>query len=170
MSDFMNGNMFEGKDMIFNNQTGGGIQSGGLSIKSMMISKGMSPIMSINIDKDPENIERVSELFQNLVIPLGLINGIKNVNSGYNIDYDDKKYIYDDETCDEDNDNEIDLLYDKLLKLVEPDKKEISNNDELLFLGGKKKNKSRKNKEYKLSKINGNTKSKKNMKLKISNK
>ena len=170
MSDFMNGNMFEGKDMIFNNQTGGGIQSGGLSIKSMMISKGMSPIMSINIDKDPENIERVSELFQNLVIPLGLINGIKNVNSVYNIDYDDKKYIYDDETCDEDNDNEVDLLYDKLLKLVEPDKKEISNNDELLFLGGKKKNKSRKNKESKLSKINGNTKSKKNMKLKISNK
>ena len=99
-----------------------------------------------------------------------LINGIKNVNSVYNIDYDDKKYIYDDETCDEDNDNEVDLLYDKLLKLVEPDKKEISNNDELLFLGGKKKNKSRKNKEYKLSKINGNTKSKKNMKLKISNK
>lgn len=171
MSDFMNGNMFEGKDMIFNNQTGGGIQSGGLSIKSMMISKGMSPIMSINIDKDPENIERVSELFQNLVIPLGLINGIKNFNTGYNIDYDDKKYIYDDETCDEENnDNEVDLLYDKLLKLVEPDKKEISTNDELLFLGGKKKNKSRKNKESKLSKINGNTKSKKNMKIKISNK
>ena len=155
MSDFMNGNMFEGKDMIFNNQTGGGIQSGGLSIKSMMISKGMSPIMSINIDKDPENIERVSELFQNLVIPLGLINGIKNMNSGYNV-MDDERYIYDDDECEEDKD-EIDSLYDKLLKLVEPDEKEIKNNDdEFLFLGGKKKNKSRKNKESKLSKMNSN--------------
>ena len=45
--------MFESKDMIFN-QSGGGIQSGGLSIKSIMMSKGMSPIMSINTDKDTE--------------------------------------------------------------------------------------------------------------------
>ena len=37
----MNENMFESKDMIFNNQSGGGIQSGGLSIKSIMMSKGI---------------------------------------------------------------------------------------------------------------------------------
>ena len=92
----MNENMFESKDMIFNNQSGGGIQSGGLSIKSIMMSKGISPIMSINTDKDSKNVERVSELFENLVIPLGLINGIKNMNSGYNI-MDDERYIYDDE-------------------------------------------------------------------------
>ena len=159
----MNENMFESKDMIFNNQSGGGIQSGGLSIKSIMMSKGISPIMSINTDKDSKNVERVSELFENLVIPLGLINGIKNMNSGYNI-MDDERYIYDDDESEEDKDD-IDSLYDKLLKLVEPDEKEIKNNDdEFLFLGGKKKNKSRKNKESKLSKINSNKKSKKNMK------
>jgi hypothetical protein len=166
MSGYSNENMFESKDMIFNNQSGGGIQSGGLSIKSIMMSKGMSPIMSINTDKETKNVERVSELFENLVIPLGLINGIKNMNSGYNI-YDDEKYIYDDE-CYEDKDDDIDSLYDKLLKLVEPEQKEINNN-ELLLLGGKKKNKSKKNKESKLSKINGNKKSKKNIKIKISN-
>ena len=83
MSQYMNENIFGSNDMIFN-QSGGGIQSGGLSIKSMMISKGLSPIMSINIDKDPANVERVSDLFQNLVIPLGLINGIRNNNYGYN--------------------------------------------------------------------------------------
>jgi hypothetical protein len=159
----MNENMFESKDMIFNNQSGGGIQSGGLSIKSIMMSKGISPIMSINTDKDSKNVERVSELFENLVIPLGLINGIKNMNSGYNI-MDDERYIYDDDESEEDKDD-IDSLYDKLLKLVEPDEKEIKNNDdEFLFLGGKKKNKSRKNKESKLSKMNSNRKSKKNMK------
>ena len=159
----MNENMFESKDMIFNNQSGGGIQSGGLSIKSIMMSKGISPIMSINTDKDSKNVERVSELFENLVIPLGLINGIKNMNSGYNI-MDDERYIYDDDESEEDKDD-IDSLYDKLLKLVEPDEKEIKNNDdEFLLLGGKKKNKSRKNKESKLSKINSNKKSKKNMK------
>jgi hypothetical protein len=159
----MNENMFESKDMIFNNQSGGGIQSGGLSIKSIMMSKGISPIMSINTDKDSKNVERVSELFENLVIPLGLINGIKNMNSGYNI-MDDERYIYDDDESEEDKDD-IDSLYDKLLKLVEPDEKEIKNNDdEFLFLGGKKKNKSRKNKESKLSKMNSNKKSKKNMK------
>ena len=159
----MNENMFESKDMIFNNQSGGGIQSGGLSIKSIMMSKGISPIMSINTDKDSKNVERVSELFENLVIPLGLINGIKNMNSGYNI-IDDERYIYDDDESEEDKDD-IDSLYDKLLKLVEPDEKEIKNNDdEFLFLGGKKKNKSRKNKESKLSKMNSNKKSKKNLK------
>jgi len=159
----MNENMFESKDMIFNNQSGGGIQSGGLSIKSIMMSKGISPIMSINTDKDSKNVERVSELFENLVIPLGLINGIKNMNSGYNI-MDDERYIYDDDESEEDKDD-IDSLYDKLLKLVEPDEKEIKNNDdEFLLLGGKKKNKSRKNKESKLSKMNSNKKSKKNMK------
>ena len=159
----MNENMFESKDMIFNNQSGGGIQSGGLSIKSIMMSKGISPIMSINTDKDSKNVERVSELFENLVIPLGLINGIKNMNSGYNI-MDDERYIYDDDESEEDKDD-IDSLYDKLLKLVEPDEKEIKNNDdEFLFLGGKKKNKSRKNKESKLSKMNSNKKSKKNLK------
>ena len=164
----MSENMFESKDMIFN-QSGGGIQSGGLSIKSIMMSKGMSPIMSINTDKDTENVQRVSELFENLVIPLGLINGIKNMNYSYNIyDDDDEKYIYDDD-CYEDKDDDIDSLYDKLLKLVEPEKKEISNNNELLLLGGKKKNKSKKNREAKLSKINGNNKSKKNVKIKISN-
>jgi hypothetical protein len=121
--------------------------------------------MSINTDKDTENVERVSELFENLVIPLGLINGIKNINSSYNID--DTKNIYDDE-CYEDKDDDIDSLYDKLLNLVEPEQKEISNN-ELLFSGGKKKNKSKKNREPKVKKINGQSKSKKNMKIKIDN-
>jgi hypothetical protein len=170
MSEYMNEDMFGRKDMIFNHQSGGGIQSGGLSIRSMMISKGMSPIMSINTDKDTKDVQRVSELFENLVIPLGLINGIKNINSGYNINDDDDKYIYDDE-CYEDKDDEIDSLYDKLLKLVEPDEKEIrSNNNEILLLGGKKKNKSKKNRALNSqSKINGVTKSKKNMKIKINN-
>uniref|UniRef100_A0A6C0IFM0 Uncharacterized protein n=1 Tax=viral metagenome TaxID=1070528 RepID=A0A6C0IFM0_9ZZZZ len=166
MSEFVSNNMFDSKDMIFNNQSGGGIQSGGLSIKSIMLSKGISPIMSINTDKDPENVERVSELFENLVIPLGLINGIKHINSGYNIDYhsnnNDNKNIYED-------DDEIDTFYNELLKLVEPNEKEINNN-ELLFSGGKKKNKSKKNRELKSqSKINGVAKSKKNMKIKIVN-
>ena len=167
MSVYMNENLFQSKDMIFNNQTGGGIQSGGLSIKSIMMSKGISPIMSINTDKDPEHVGRVSELFENLVIPLGLINGIKNINSGYSSGYnnDDEKYTYDDDECYEDkDDDEIDTLYNELLKLVEPDEKEISNNNDVLFLGGKKKNISKKNRESKLSKINGNKKSKKNIK------
>jgi hypothetical protein len=167
MSEYMSDNMFDRKDMIFNNQSRGDIQSGGLSIKSIMMSNGISPIMSINTDKDPEHVDRVSELFENLVIPLGLINGIKNINSSYNSgcnNDDDNKNIYD-----EDEDDEIDTFYNKLLKLVEPNEKEINNN-ELLFSGGKKKNKSKKNRESKpRSKINGVAKSKKNMKIKISN-
>jgi hypothetical protein len=165
MSGYSTENMFESNDMIFNNQSGGGIQSGGLSIKSIMISKGISPIMSINTGKDPEHIERVSELFENLVIPLGLINGIKNINSGYSSGYnnDDEKYIYDDE-CYEDKEDELDSLYDKLLKLVEPDEKEINKNNDVLFLGGKKKNRSKKNRINKQGKINGNSKSKKSKK------
>lgn len=163
MSGYMNENLFQSKDMIFNNQSGGGIQSGGLSIKSIMISKGISPIMSINTDKDPEHVGRVSELFENLVIPLGLINGIKNINSGYNID--DNKNIYDDDCYEDTEDDEIDSLYNELLKLVEPDEKEISNNNDILFLGGKKKNRSKKNRENKQSKINSKSKSKKNTKI-----
>jgi hypothetical protein len=160
-------NMLDDKEMIFSNQNGG-IQSGGLSIKSIMLSKGLSPIMSINTDINSSKTERVSDLFESLVIPYGLINNIKNTNYNYDI-FENDKNIYDDnsnEKYDCDADDELGDLYDKLLKLVEPDKNEIfvdSKSNDLLF-GGKKKNKSKK---HKLIKNKGNSKSKKNTKIKI---
>ena len=164
----MSENMSIEKDMVFNSQLGG-IQSGGLRIKSIMLSKGLSPIMSINTDKNSNKIERVSDLFESLVIPFGLINDIRNKSSSSM--YDSCKNVYDDDS-NESSDDEIGNLYDKLLKLVEPEESDkLMGNDKLmgkesneLLFGGKKKNKSIKNK---LNKIKGNTKSKKNIKIKI---
>ena len=59
---------------------------------------------------------------------------------------------------------EKDLNPDIKTEPVEHDEKEINKNNDVLFLGGKKKNRSKKNRESKLSKINGNKKSKKNIK------
>jgi hypothetical protein len=168
----MNKNIFDEADMILNNQKDSGIQSGGLSVKSVMLLKGLSPIMSINTNKQSDNFERVSDLFENLVIPLGLVNHLHKSSSN-SCDYYDDRNIYEDyDENENENENEndvvnkrVDDLYEELLKLVEPESKELNKNNILAF-GGKKKNKSRKTNAIK-SNINDKNKSKKNVKSKI---
>lgn len=58
------------EDMVFNEQDGEiGIQSGGFSVKSILMKAGLSPIMTVNTQSGGGKGEKVSDLFENLVVP-----------------------------------------------------------------------------------------------------
>lgn len=94
------------------------IIGGGFSIDSILLSKGISPISTINNESsyDNENNENVSDLFKNLVVPSGLFymqekyytGGIKNYKNENKND-ENNEYINDD-------------IYEKLLTLASESK------------------------------------------------
>jgi hypothetical protein len=107
-------------ELIFTNDTSNGIYSGGFSVNSIMMKKGISPIVTLN---DPlQNIqggENVGDLFDNIVIPnwayylpSKMIGGTSYKSKQNDSDSDEDDVI--------DND-----LHDKLLELVKPDMKEM---------------------------------------------
>jgi hypothetical protein len=106
----------EGNDLIFYKNSEGDIQSGGFSVKSLMMKQGISPILTLNNNKTQiGGSENVSDLFDNLVIPNWLayyptkiIGGSKTEN---NDDDDDDVSDSDDEIIGGD-------LHDKLVNLV----------------------------------------------------
>lgn len=112
-------------ELIFNN--GEGIHSGGFNINSIMMKKGLSPIMTLNSStfSDGQNggangINKVSDLFDNLVIPNWSLS--YNYKNGGSFVERNNKY-------DEDDIIENDL-HDKLLNLVkvhENEMKEFTN-------------------------------------------
>ena len=55
-------------ELVFNNDTNLGIHSGGFSVNSIMLKGGMSPIMTINTHQVGGNFDKVSDLFNDLVI------------------------------------------------------------------------------------------------------
>ena len=62
-------NYIGGDELVFNNDTELGIHSGGFSVNSIMLKACMSPIMTVNSDQLGGTNEKVSDLFNNLVIP-----------------------------------------------------------------------------------------------------
>lgn len=102
-------------DMIFNVE-GGGIQSGGFSVESIMMKAGMSPIQTIN-DKSNQSGGNVSDLFKNLVIPSWTLSYNNRIGGGKskmdNLSFDEEDEAIDDE------------LHDKLLGLVEQHNKKL---------------------------------------------
>ena len=123
-------------ELIYNND--GEIHSGGFSVDSIMLKNGLSPIMTLNrnnVNVDPNTGkyqmggEKVSDLFNNLVIPNwslsynykngpsyegGGVYGVKNHHRNVEENEDD--------VMEED-------LHEKLLNLVKVDKSEIMKNN-----------------------------------------
>tara|TARA_B110000285_G_scaffold119139_1_gene134901 strand:- start:1084 stop:1515 length:432 start_codon:yes stop_codon:yes gene_type:complete len=110
-----NVNYIGAEDMIFNVE-GGGIQSGGFSVESIMMKAGMSPIQTIN-DKSNQSGGNVSDLFKNLVIPSWTLSYNNRIGGGKskmdNLSFDEEDEAIDDE------------LHDKLLGLVEQHNKKL---------------------------------------------
>jgi hypothetical protein len=128
-------NYIEGSDLIFTDE--GDIQSGGFSVKSIMMKAGMSPIMTVNEQYGGGGFDKVSDLFNNLVIPNWAISYSNKMGGGR---YEDK---------DEDSDEEIeDELHDKLVDLVRHHEKMENEN----------KNKKKKTRKQKLNNKKGGTK------------
>jgi hypothetical protein len=102
-------------ELVFNNDKEKGIHSGGFSVKSIMMKAGMSPIMTLNMSQFGGKSDKVSDLFDNLVIPNWTLtynnNTDKNLGGNKNIDNDDTNSESDDDVIDDD-------IHDKLLGLV----------------------------------------------------
>jgi hypothetical protein len=105
-------------ELVFNNDKENGIHSGGFSVKSIMMKAGMSPIMTINSPNEMTggSSDKVSDLFNNLVVP--------NWTLSYNNRIVGGKYKERDDDSDDDDEDDLidDELYEKLLDLVKETK------------------------------------------------
>lgn len=129
-------NYIEGDDLIFTDE--GDIQSGGFSVKSIMMKAGMSPIMTVNEQQGGGNFDKVADLFNNLVIPNWALSYSNKMGGAK---YEDK---------DEDSDDEIDdELHDKLIELVRHHENKMQNENKI---------KKKKTKKQKLNSKKGGTK------------
>ena len=120
-------------DLVFTSDGKQQIYSGGFSINSIFLKQGISPIKTYNNNTISGGGSKVSDLFDNLVVPSWLLsydtinNGSINSLNNNNVDDSDDDYI--DET-----------LHDKLYKIMQPQKKK--------FTKHKKKNYMNKTKKY----------------------
>jgi hypothetical protein len=115
-------------ELVFNTNKELGIFSGGFSVDSVMLKAGLSPIMTMNNSFQTGGNEKVSDLFQNLVIPNWALSYNNKIIGG----------AYKDDS-DVDSDSDIDDdLHDKLIGLVKEHESKMAKE------GGKKKKKTRK--------------------------
>lgn len=98
-------------ELVFHNDPNLGIGSGGFSVNSIMLKGGMSPIMTINTEKVGGDFNKVSDLFNDLVVPNWALSYNTRITGGKykEVEHDDSDS--DDDVIDDD-------LHDKLLELV----------------------------------------------------
>jgi hypothetical protein len=117
-------------ELVFNTNKELGVYSGGFSVDSVMLKAGLSPIMTINNSIQTGGTNKVSDLFQDLVIPNWALSYNNKIVGGSSTAYDNNS----------DSDSDIDDdLHDKLIGLVK------EHEGKLQTEGGKKKKKTRKN-------------------------
>ena len=100
-------------ELVFNNDTVNGIHTGGFSVNSIMMKKGISPIMTINTHQTGGS-NLVSDIFNNLVVPNWTLS--YKMTGG---DYENEVEVHDSDSGEDDVIS--DDLYDKLLDLVKED-------------------------------------------------
>lgn len=96
-------------ELVFNTDKEAGIYSGGFSVNSTMMKVGLSPILTVNKPLQSGGSSKVSDLFNDLVIP------------NWALSYNMRGGEYKDESSDSDSeygDVIDDDLHDKLLGLV----------------------------------------------------
>ena len=119
-------------ELVFNVNKELGVYSGGFSVDSVMLKAGLSPIMTINNSIQTGGTDKVSDLFENLVIPNWALS-YNNKIVGGNISNDNV------EKDSEDSDDDIDDdLHYKLIGLVK------EHESKLAAEGGKRKRRTRK--------------------------
>lgn len=133
-------------ELVFNNDIQGGIHSGGFSVNSIMLKAGMSPIMTINTGQSGGDFNKVSDLFNDLVIPNWALSYNSRLVGGKYKEVEHKDVNSDTDT-DTDEDVIDDGLHDKLLELVKEDtikfkeKKKLTKKNNKKSLRKTKKNK-----------------------------
>lgn len=125
-------------ELIFNNDVNGNIHSGGFDVNSIMMKNGMSPIMTWNESNASQigGAEKVSDLFNNLVIP--------NWSISYNYKHLGGTIIRQNkENHNINNDDEVitEELHEKLLSLVKTSEDDIKQKQIKSHKNTKKNNK-----------------------------
>jgi len=96
-------------DLVLYTNPDGKIYSGGFNLNSILFNKDLSPIFNINTQDNQFGGAKVSDLFENLAIPRGLLY------------FNNHKGGYEPTEGNNNEDNVIDDdIYNKLLNLVEP--------------------------------------------------
>ena len=96
-------------ELVFNTDKEAGIYSGGFSVNSAMMKAGLSPILTVNKPLQSGGSTKVSDLFNDLVIP------------NWALSYSMRGGEYKDESSDSDSEYSDDIgddIHDKLLGLV----------------------------------------------------
>jgi hypothetical protein len=119
-------------ELVFNVNKELGVYSGGFSVDSVMLKAGLSPIMTVNNSIQTGGTDKVSDLFENLVIPNWALSYNNKIVGGHV-----SKDNVDDDSEDSDDDIDDDL-HDKLIGLVK------EHDSKLAAEGGKRKRKTRK--------------------------
>jgi hypothetical protein len=104
-------------ELVFNKDAETGIYSGGFDVNSTMLKGGLSPIITINNSLQEGGSNKVSDLFNNLVIPNWALS--YSMSGGK---YKDESY-----DTDSDNDDIDDDLHDKLVGLVREHDSKMNN-------------------------------------------
>ena len=104
-------------ELVFSTDKENGINSGGFDVKSIMMKAGISPIMTLNGQSGGGDMNKVSDLFDSLVIPNWALSYNNRIIGGHGKDIK-KNYDSDDNSEDENNEEIEDDLHDKLLDLV----------------------------------------------------
>jgi hypothetical protein len=119
-------------ELVFNTDKEEGVFSGGFNINSIMMKSGLSPIITLNNAQSGGDSNKVSDLFESLVIPNWALTYGNKVGGEYK------------DRVDEDSDSDIDDdLHDKLIGLVREHDNKL-----------KQQNKNNKNKQTKRQKTN----------------
>ena len=135
MNNMNNNISYIGPDeLLFNTNNTDGVYSGGFNVKSIMMRAGMSPIMTVNNEMVGGDSNKVSDLFDSLVIPSWALSYNNRIIGQDRIGQDkigQDKIGQDkigqnkiggnkrkDDSDDENNEDIEDDLHDKLLDLV----------------------------------------------------
>ena len=133
-------------ELVFSTDKENGINSGGFDVKSIMMKAGISPIMTLNGQSGGGDMNKVSDLFDSLVIPNWALSYNNRIIGGHGKDIK-KNYDSDDNSEDENNEEIEDDLHDKLLDLVREHDMKMDKEKEKEKKGGKKTRKSVKTKK-----------------------
>jgi hypothetical protein len=132
-------------ELVFNNDIDNGIHSGGFSVNSIMMKAGMSPIMTLNNNDSMIGGNKVSDLFNNLVVPNWALTYNNRIIGGKykEIEHNDDSESEDDEVISDDlHDKLLDLVKQHNVKSKENKKKNTRKNKKILSKkGGTKKRK-----------------------------
>lgn len=144
-------NYFDSDEFVFTNDKEGGINTGGITVNSLMMRKGLSPIKTLNTNSTNNGMsgggDKVSNLFDNIVVP-NWVYTIGKMNGGGSNSYEDNK-----RELDSDDDSVIgDDLHDTLVGLVEQHETKSKENKSKIKVTKKRINKNGGTRKHKKTK------------------